>query len=336
MEGEYKILVVGPSWIGDMVMAQSLFISLKDKYPDCTIDVVAPEWSIPVLKRMPEVNRVFSLAVKHKQLALLTRYKMGCSLRSENYQQAIIIPRSLKSALVPFFAQIPQRVGYRGEMRYGILNDIRPLDKLVLKQTVHRYVNLVSKKNLLKAPEIPFPKLVIKESNRSRLLKELNLTLNKKTIGIIPGAEYGPAKQWPYYKELARLLVNTGYQVWVFGSEKDHENGKKIAIQSNSIKNLCGKTSLVDVIDLISVCENVVSNDSGLMHVAAAVYVPLIAIYGSSTPDYTPPLTDKAAIQYLALECSPCFKRVCPLGHTNCLHDIKAQTILNMIEDLHG
>lgn len=324
-----------------MVLAQSLFIYLKMKHPDCIIDVVAPEWSIALIKRMPEVNQAISLPVKHKQLALLTRYKIGRALRAENYQHAIIIPRSLKSALVPFFAQIPYRTGYRGEMRYGILNDIRPLDKDLLKQTVQRYVNLGAEQILLKAPEIPFPKLDIQVSNRSRLLKELNLSpdlkiQDQKIIGIMPGAEYGPAKQWPYFKELARLLVNKGYQVWVFGSDKDHETGKQIAIQSNSINNLCGKTSLVDVIDLISVCEYVVSNDSGLMHVAAAVNIPLIAIYGSSTPDYTPPLTNNAAIQYLALECSPCFKRVCPLGHTNCLKDIKTQTIINMIENFQS
>ena len=331
-----KILVVGPSWIGDMVMAQSLFMTLKNNYPGCIIDVVAPEWSIPLIERMPEVNKAISLPVKHKQLALIKRYKIGRSLRAENYQTAIIIPRSYKSALVPFFAKIPERIGYRGEMRYGILNDIRCLDKTILKQTVQRYVNLGFDGVLLNPPETPLPRLSIRNKNRDELLRKYKLSVDKAIIGLMPGAEYGSAKKWPYFKKLARALVDNGYQVWVFGSEKDFSYGNEIALQDSGIVNLCGKTELIDVVDLISLCNNNVSNDSGLMHIAAAVNIPLVAIYGSSTPEYTPPLTNKAKIEYLALECSPCFKRECPLGHTNCLKNITIDDVLKDIKTISG
>lgn len=326
-----KILVVGPPWIGDMVMAQSLFITLKNNNPDCVIDVVAPEWSIALIERMPEVNKAFSLQVKHKQLALIKRYKLGKFLRAENYQAAIIIPRSYKSALVPFFAKIPIRIGYLGEMRYGILNDIRPLDKTRLKQTVQRYVNLGLENSTLRLLKTPFPNLIVKGKNREKLIRKFQLSLDKSIIGLMLGAEYGSAKQWPYFKDLARLLVDKGYQVWIFGSEKEKSLGNEIALQDNSIVNLCGKTELVDVVDLISVCNKIVSNDSGLMHVAAAVNIPLVAIYGSSTPDYTPPLSVKAKIHYLGLNCSPCFKRECPLGHTNCLNNIKPDLVFESV-----
>ena len=327
----YKILVVGPSWIGDMVMAQSLFITLKKENPDCIIDVVAPQWSIPMIERMPEVNQAIALPVKHKQLALFSRYKIGRSLRKNHYQEAIIIPRSYKSALVPFFASIPKRTGYRGEMRFGIVNNIIKLDKMVLKQTVQRYVNLGLKDSTGVAPVTPFPRLQVNTQNRDRLVSQLKLALEKPVIGLMPGAEYGPAKKWPYFKALAEILVQQGFAVWLFGSEKDRAMGNDIANDKKEITNLCGKTELVDVVDLISLCDKIVSNDSGLMHIAAAVKVPLVAIYGSSTPNYTPPLTANATIHYKALDCSPCFKRTCPLGHTNCLKMITVDEVLNSI-----
>jgi len=328
-----KILIVGPSWIGDMVMAQSLFITLKNNNPHCIIDVIAPEWSISLIERMPEVNKAISLQVKHKQLALIKRYTIGQALRDERYDHAIVIPRSYKSALIPFFANIPIRTGYRGEMRYGILNDIRHLDKSVLKQTVQRYVNLSSSSKSSSPPETPYPKLYIRHEIRGNLLNKYKLSDKKMVIGLMPGAEYGSAKKWPYYKKLAILLVEMDYQVWVFGSDKDELYGAEISVQNSNIVNLCGKTELVDVIDLISLCNTVVSNDSGLMHIAAAVDVPLVAIYGSSTPDYTPPLSEKAKIHYLNLDCSPCFKRECPLQHTNCLNNIKSDVVLNSVID---
>lgn len=327
-----KILVIGPSWIGDMIMAQSLFIALKQQTHDTLIDVVAPEWAIPVIERMPEVNKAIPIPVKHKQLALITRHKTAKDLRKENYQQAIVIPRSFKSALIPFFAKIPQRTGYRGEMRYGLLNDIRDLDKSKLTKTVQRYVNLGNSIDLSNKLDISYPKLNINELNRKNLVEKLHLKQDKPIIGLMPGAEYGPAKQWPYYKELAAKLIESGYRVWIFGSNNDHDIGT--AIENNykeDIINLCGKTQLIDAIDLISLTSKVVTNDSGLMHMAAALSIPLIAIYGSSTPDYTPPLSNDLNVLYKKLDCSPCFKRVCPLGHTKCLSDITVDDVLNKI-----
>jgi heptosyltransferase II len=326
-----RYLIVGPSWVGDMVMAQSLFISLKKKFPDCIIDVLAPAWSMPILARMPEVNAGIKDETVHGELGLMKRYAQGKQLRAAGYTHAIVIPRSWKSALVPFFASIPVRTGYKGEQRYGLVNDIRVLDKALLIQTVQRYVALGEDGTVLIAPETPYPVLNIDVENRRHLLASLGLSTEKKIIGMMPGAEYGPAKQWPvgYYAELAARLVEDGKQVWILGSDKEKTLGDLISQQYSQVINLCGKTNLVDVIDLISCAEQVVSNDSGLMHVAAAVGVKVNVIYGSSTPAYTPPLTSEELkkIIYLDLSCSPCFKRVCPLGHTNCLNNIKVENV---------
>jgi len=331
-----RYLIIGPSWIGDMVMAQSLFITLKQQHPDCVIDVVAPLWSLPVLKRMPEVNEGIANEAGHGEFSFLQRRKLGVSLRSRRYTHAIVIPRSWKSALIPFFAGVPVRTGYRGEFRYGLLNDIRTLNRAVLKQTVQRYVAHAGQNNPLSAPPTPYPALLVDKNNLSRLLDKLGLDLAKPVICMMPGAEYGPAKQWPvdYYARLAKLLVDAGRQVWVLGSEKDAAAGEVITGTGKAgIFNLCGQTQLVDTIDLLSCAQAVVTNDSGLMHVAAAVGVEVNVIYGSSTPEYTPPLTgnDKKNIFYLNMECSPCFKRVCPLGHTNCLNKINYEDVYRKI-----
>ena len=332
-----QILVIGPSWVGDMVMAQSLFMTLQQTYPHADIDVLAPAWSEPILERMPEVRSAIVQPVGHGEFGLLSRYRLGKSLRQQAYDVAIVLPRSFKSALVPFFAQIPKRIGYKGEMRYGLLNDIRVLDKAVLTQTVQRFVALGLLENAKSPPVIPEPRLAIDKENQQHLLEELELSLDRPVVGFMPGAEYGPAKRWPEknFSGMADYLVGHGYQVWLMGSEKDRIIADSIQqAAGHSLVNLCGKTKLKDVIDLMAVMQFAVTNDSGLMHVAAAVGCKLIAIYGSSTPDYTPPLTSKAKIIYEGLSCSPCFKRECPLGHTQCLTLITVDKVIAAVQGM--
>ena len=316
-----------------MVMAQSLFITLKQQQPDCLIDVMAPDWSVPLLQRMPQVQCAIELPVGHKQLKLLTRYRLAKQLRRNHYDRAIVLPRTLKAALVPFFAGVRQRTGYRGEQRYGLINDMRPLDKRVLTQTVQRYVALGFAEARDTAPPVPYPQLQIDRENQQGLLARLQLTLDKPVIGFMPGAEYGPAKQWPvaYYQELAGKLTEQGRQVWVFGSVKETNLGEQIRQGNPAVINLCGKTSLVDAVDLIALTQNNVTNDSGLMHIACATGRPVTAIYGSSDPAYTPPLSDQAKILYQQLACSPCFARQCRFGHTRCLTEIRPQAVLELL-----
>jgi heptosyltransferase-2 len=304
-----------------MVMAQSLFKTLKGRSPDCAIDVLAPAWSLPVLQRMPEVRTAVPIPVKHGELAIRMRRRLGRSLQGQ-YDSAIILPRSFKSALVPWFAAIPRRTGYRGEMRFGIVNDMRSLDRVLLDQTVKRFVALgLGADESLGA--IPEPELSISAGNQQDVIKKLNLEDGRPVIAMMPGAEYGPAKCWPLenFATLAGMLDADGFAVWVLGSERDREAGQHIAAAGNA-RNLCGQTSLADAIDLLASCRAAVSNDSGLMHIAAAAGTNVVAIYGSSSPAYTPPLTARRSIHYLALSCSPCFERQCPLGHLRCLRDI--------------
>lgn len=315
-------------------MAQSLFMGLMSNRPGAIIDVLAPSWSLPLLARMAEVNQAIEVSIGHGQFGFFTRLKLGLALRNRHYTQAIVLPRSYKSALIPFFAGIPRRSGYRGEMRYGLINDIRTLDKAVLTQTVQRYVALAFNDNVARAPQILFPKLAVDKENQQRNLEKFKLSRDRPLICMMPGAEYGPAKQWPIkkYANLASTLIDKGYQVCVIGSAKETQLGENIAMERpNDISNLCGKTRLIDAIDLVAMADWVVTNDSGLMHVACATGRNVIALYGSSTPAYTPPLSNKARVIYHDLECSPCFKRTCPLGHTECLEGITVDEVMTCI-----
>jgi heptosyltransferase II len=321
-----KILILGPAWVGDMVLAQSLFKTLKINKPDCIIDVAAPLWTLPLLERMPEVSEAIALPFKHGELAFFERIRFGKSLKNKGYTQAIILTNSFKSSLLPWAAGIKKRTGVLGEMRYGLINDVRPLDKTKLKKTVERFVFLGLDKNQSFPKIIPNPQLSAKPEAAWILASGLGVKSSKnKILGLCPGAEYGEAKRWPaeYYAEVAIEALNKDWQVWLFGSDKDMAVSNHInQLTKNQCTDFAGKTKLGEAIDLMSLCDTIVSNDSGLMHVAAALDKRLIAIFGSSDPYHTPPMQPNAVIEYLALECSPCFKRECPLGHLNCLKQI--------------
>lgn len=363
-----KILVVGPSWVGDMVMAQSLFIALKNTHPDCRIDVLAPSWTLSLLERMPEVSNAIVMPLPRGRFGLMERIKLGLSLRTENYDQAILLPNSWKSALPPFFANIPIRTGYIGECRWGLLNDARKLDKKRLTMTVQRFVALGLPVDAPTPPVCPAPALTISKDRQQAVTDKFKLTpsiaesapgrptaytpsmaiaesapgrltaytpsMAIKILALCPGAEYGPAKRWPaeHFAEVAKQKIDQGWQVWLFGSEKDKADAAEINKKASGLcTDFTGRTSLAEAVDLMSLANTVVSNDSGLMHVAAALDKKLIAIYGSSDPGFTPPLNAKAHIISLNLDCAPCFKRECPLGHNQCLTGIAPDRVLEHI-----
>ena len=335
-----NILIIGPSWVGDMVMAQTLFTCLKQRHPDCQIDVLAPDWSRPILERMPEVRNALSFPLGHGVLELATRRKIGKSLAGQ-YDQAILLPNSLKSALVPFFAGIPKRTGWKGEMRYGLLNDVRNLDKQRLPLMIERFMALAYEPDAALSKPYPQPRLVIDNASREAALAKFGLSLDRPVLALCPGAEFGEAKRWPaeHYAKVAELKIRAGWQVWLFGSKNDHPGCEEIrarlipGLREESV-NLAGETSLAEAIDLLSCAGAVVSNDSGLMHVAAALNRPLVAVYGSTSPQFTPPLADQVEIVRLGLECSPCFERTCRFGHYDCLRELKPRPVIEALQRL--
>lgn len=316
-----------------MVMAQSLFKLLKERQPETQIDVLAPAWSSPIIARMPEVRKAVVSPAGHGEISLGKRWRVARSLRAEKYGQAIVLPRSLKAALIPWFAGIRRRTGYQGEMRFRLINDMHEFDERRLDQTVKRFLALgLAPDEPL--PSMPRPVLEVSVTNQRAVIARLGLATDKPVIAMMPGAEYGPAKCWPieYFRTLAEMLVRAGYSVWVLGSSKDLAAGQTIARDGFAL-NLCGQTALEDVIDLLGRCEQAVSNDSGLMHIAAAVGTRVVALYGSTSPGFTPPLTANRVVHYLAIECSPCFQRECPLGHFRCLREILPEAVFASMGD---
>ncbi len=312
-----------------MVMAQSLFRVLQQHHPEAQIDVLAPAWSLGLLQRMPEVHQGISLPVGHGQFGWTIRRTLGQQLRSTGYTQAIILPNSWKSALVPCFANIPLRTGFLGEARWGLLNDARQLDKQRLPMTVQRFVALGFAPNTA-IGDYPKPQLLISASQQQQVIAKFQLTHTTEVLALCPGAEYGPAKQWPaaHFAALAKWHIQQGKPVWILGSAKDQAIATAInQACGGQCTDFSGHTQLSEAIDLLSLATSVVSNDSGLMHIAAALGKKLIALYGSSDPTFTPPLSEQAEIISLHLPCAPCFKRVCPLGHTRCLTEITPEQV---------
>ncbi len=330
-----KILIVGPAWVGDMVMAQTLFKLIKARQPDAVIDVLAPEWTRALLSRMPEVHEAISLPIGHGQFGLFKRIKTALSLRKKGYDEAIVLPNSWKSALVPFFAGIKKRVGWVGESRYGLLNDTRVLDEQKYPLMIERFMALgLDKAETLQKPYC-MPELVVDQAGLQAALKKHHLSTEKPILAICPGAEFGPSKRWPteYFSIVANQKLLQGYQVWLFGSKNDMSMAEEIQKQTDGrAVNLAGLTSLDEAIDLLSLVNMVVSNDSGLMHIACALKKSVIALYGSSSPTFTPPLSSSVRILNLNLPCGPCFKRECPLAHWRCMLDLKPIMVLDAIK----
>ncbi|MDD5299978.1 MAG: lipopolysaccharide heptosyltransferase II [Gallionella sp.] len=332
-----KTLVIAPSWVGDCMLMQPMLMRLRQRHPECRIDVLAPPWTAALLRAMPEVHEVIINPFPHGALQLKQRYQLGKQLRAAQYDQAIVLPNSWKSALVPFFARIPLRTGFVGESRHVLLNDIRKLDKTALPLMVERFAQLAEDAQGEIPRPLANPRLEVSAAQRDTTLHNLGLTLDKPVAVFCPGAEYGPAKRWPtaYFADIARRLHQQGYALWLIGSGKDKPVADEInRLADKNCINLCGNTSLYDAIALLSCARLVISNDSGLMHLAAALDRPLLALFGSSSPQFTPPLSAQAQVVKLDIECSPCFKRECPLGHFNCMAQLTPDLVWDRLTPL--
>ena len=333
-----RILIIAPNWLGDCLMAQPLLARLAAKAPQALIDVVAIPAVAPVFRRMPEVAHVIEADFRHGRFGLQDRWRLGRELAGR-YAQAITLPNTWKAALVPYFADVPVRAGYTGESRYGLLN-VRHANpkKGAERMPMARFYAQLSEAPGKELPgELSQPHLLADPLRMIAAKVNLGLRPAERLVALCPGAEYGPAKRWPaeYFAEMASKLKASGATPVVLGSQSDVPTGLMIEQLSHGAAiNLCGKTSLDAAIDLIAGSEAVITNDSGLMHVAAALDRPQVALFGSSSPVHTPPLSDAAKVMYLGIECSPCFARVCPLGHFRCMRELTPALVLESFETL--
>lgn len=331
------MLVVAPNWVGDMVLTAPMVNLLTAGPEPPPVDVLAPDWVLPLATRIPGVRHGIPSPFAHGVLALGHRYRLGRALRAAGYSRAVVLPNSWKSALIPAFAAIPRRTGWIGEFRHGLLNDARRLDPNALPLMVERFAALALEPLEPLPRPLPEPRLLADPAAGRALAVHLGLAADQPCAVLCPGAEFGPAKRWPvrHFVTIARALAGRGLQVWLMGSAKDAQVTRDIlagCADLPGVADLAGRTDLAQAVDLMALAQLVVTNDSGLMHVAAALDRPTVALFGSSSPDFTPPLSSRARVARHAMPCSPCFQRTCPLMHQRCLEDLEPNAVLALAD----
>ncbi|HEV3240816.1 MAG TPA: lipopolysaccharide heptosyltransferase II [Casimicrobiaceae bacterium] len=326
-----RILIVAPSWVGDAILSEPLFAMLREPLEEPIVDVLVPPWCAPVYERVRGVGKIIESPFRHGELGFKARRALAREIRARGYTRAFVLPNSFKSALIPWLAGIPRRIGYAGEGRRVLLTEARSVDRAALPRLVDRFAALAVPKGRL-IPTASAPSLAANAANAAAATRALTLSTHRPIAILCPGAEYGPAKRWPteHFVALAQRLLDDGYAVWLLGSPNDQVAATPIATALPGVRDLTGRTDLGTAIDLLSLAAVVVSNDSGLMHAAAAVGRPLVALFGSSSPVYTPPLAPSAYIAKIDIACSPCFQRECPLGHFKCMRELSVDVVYDL------
>ena len=324
-----RTLIISPNWIGDAVMAQPLLQLLRAAHPERPIDVLAPPAVSPVWRQVAEVDEVLETPFRHGALQLKQRWQFARLLRKRGYVDAYILPNTIKYALIPWLAGIRQRVGYKGESRYGMIN-LMHRDEVPPRPMVPFYAALAKPPVTVQGPglraALPRPRLTVGAAQMAVVCERLGIDLARPLLVLAPGAEFGAAKRWPaqHFAGLAKAVLDRdpATQIAMLGSPKDHAACAEVAAQlpdGAAVFNLAGATSLAEAIALIARAAAVVANDSGLLHIASALNRPVVALYGPTDPDHAPPFSDLAASISLRLDCSPCKQRECPLGHHDCM-----------------
>ncbi|WP_449369681.1 lipopolysaccharide heptosyltransferase II [Thiomonas sp.] len=349
-----RVLLIAPQWIGDAVMAQPLVALLAGRGEQ--VSALGLPSVAPVLRAMPGVGEVIEAPFAHGRLDLGLRWRIAAELRDQGFERAYILGNNVKARLVPWLARIPRRIGHSGEARGLLLTDrieagvparareaSEPMALSPVSCRVPRigqesradmrqyYAALAQLDGSINGPALPEPTLLVPAAEAEAMRSRFGLP--PRWIALCPGAEYGPAKQWPvaHYAALSAQAQNAGYAVAILGAPRDEAAGAEIALRAPGSVNLCGATRLGEAIALLASCAGAVSNDSGLMHVAAALGRPTVGVYGSTDPRHTPPAAHRSATLWLQLDCSPCFQRTCPLGHLNCLNRITPDTVWNAL-----
>jgi heptosyltransferase-2 len=333
-----RILIISPNWIGDAVMAQPLLQLLRQQHPGTPIDVLAPGWVAPAWRAMAEVDTVIETPFRHGALQLGERRRVARDLRRRGYSAAYVLPNTFKFALVPWLAGIPRRIGYRGEMRYGLLNVMHRDDPAAPRPMVAFYAALASAPSDAAPVALPRPRLTVAADQISHAIGQLDLAQDRPLIAFAPGAEFGSAKRWPtaYFAQLARTILQArpDMQIVLLGSGKDRQVCGEVVAGAPAVQNLAGATSLDQAIALIAAAKVVVSNDSGLLHIASALNRPIVALYGPTDPAHAPPFSEVAQSLWLHLECSPCRQRECPLGHHNCMKRMMPEMVWEPVREM--
>lgn len=333
-----RMLVIAPNWIGDAIMAQPLLQLLKQNYPHRAIDVLAPTWVAPVIRAMSEVDQVLESSLKHGSFKFREYLSYAQLLRHRYYSEVYVLPNTLKYALLPWLAGIKKRIGYKGETRYGLINVMHHDNRHAPLPMTKFYAALAATPKTQSALVLPKPVLHVAQSQIDASYQSMGLSADTKVIVFAPGAEFGTAKRWPalHFAQLASTILQSHPQakIVLLGSPKDVVVCREIQAMCPSVLDLAGKTSLDQAIAVIAGAALMVSNDSGLLHVASGLNRPVIALYGPTDPEHAPPFSDVALSVSLHLACAPCRQRECPLGHQDCMQKISSEQVWTLLQPM--
>jgi heptosyltransferase-2 len=343
MNGQPRTLVISPNWIGDAVMAQPLLHQLKQRHPERPIDVLTPPSAAPVWRAIPEVAEILETPFRHRALQLAERWKYAQMLRARGYADAYVLPNTIKYALIPWLAGIRRRVGYKGEMRYGLIN-VMHHDDAGGRSMVPFYAALAQDPHEALPVGLPRPRLCVAGEQVDAVCERHGIAAGRTLVVFAPGAEFGAAKRWPprYFGALAKAVFEADpqAQLALLGSPKDRDTCIEVVAHAGpagaGILNLAGSTKLDEAVAILARATAVVSNDSGLLHIASGLNRKVIGLYGSTDPDYAPPLADVARALSLRLACSPCRERECPLKHHNCMEQMGSEMVWRELRPMLG
>ena len=321
-----KILVRTPNWLGDLIMSTGFLRAVLDIFPDSQVDIIIK----PEFETLPIPHRG-EIILFDKNIDSASKF--GKSLRQKNYDCFYVLPPSFSSAWMAFQSKIPKRIGYAGEYRSFMLtsakkHEMKPGSKHLLKE----YLDLLS--NNLEMGNYA-PRLEVEDDWIKEQLDSCTFKIPSKFVVFTPGAIYGPSKQWPLlnYRDLGiKLHKAFGHKILLLGTIDDFEPGSKIAHDQDGIYNYCGKTTLAQLLAILTKAQLLVGNDSGSMHLMAALQRPQIAVFGSTSPTWTGPINAKASVMSKNLTCSPCFSRTCRFGHYGCLTQINPEYIFTEVQ----
>jgi lipopolysaccharide heptosyltransferase II len=327
--GDQPILIVPYMWIGDFVRCHTVVRLLRSRFPASPVDVLTTAMVAPLLDYMPGVRKGIVWDLPRKRLALSQHRALAARLRAEGYGRALVMPRTWKSALAPFLAGIPERTGFAGEVRFGLLNDVRWGER-ALPRMVDRCAALALPKGAALPSGYPLPELKVPDPETAAWRQRLGLAEGRPIAAFAPGA-VGPSKRWPasYFAQAAKRLGAQGFSVWVLGGPGETDLAAEIRAGSDHVRDLTG-ADLRNAILGLAAADVAVSNDSGLLHVAAALGTPSIGIFGPTSPWHWAPLNPLAAVieTETIVTCRPCHKPTCRYGHHRCMREIPAERVV--------
>jgi heptosyltransferase-2 len=335
-----RLLIRSTNWIGDAVMTTPAVLAIRKRFPNTHISLLAKPWVVPVFENSEYIDRLLIYDDKGRHKGIFGKFRLARDLKKYHFEAAILLQNAFEAALITFLAGIPLRTGYNTDVRQLLLTHaVSCTDEIKKKHQTDYYLNIIRGLGMKEDNRELYLRLNQKDRFRAeKILLEQHLSLDDKIVGINPGATYGPAKQWPLdrYARLAdQIQAFTGDQVIIFGGPNDKKLGKKISRRMRYRPvDLSGKTSLGEAMALIERCDLFITNDSGLMHVAAALDVPLIAVFGSTNSITTGPLSQNSRIVQVPLECSPCLRPECPKGHLDCMDQISVEMVFKVVKEM--